>query len=96
MLVQENLGNAAVTCCPSQTEGSVTCDEATEGKSDDPDESGQQPAFGAKDVRQQLPGDRAKRVALLKKSLSTLKIDGSGKTEARRKSIMYSLSILEK
>ena len=74
----------------------MKCDEATEGENDNPDEVMLQPAFGAKDIRHKPPADRAKRVTFLRMSLSTLKNDGSGKTEAKRKSLLYSLSILDK
>ena len=71
-------------------------DKATEGKNDAPDKVMLQTAYGAKDIRHKPPADRAKRVTFLRMQLSTLKNDGSKRTEARRKSLLYSLSILDK
>ena len=95
MLVQVNLGGTDSACCLSQTEsGKADVKTAKEGD-DEPVKGGHQPTvMPAADIRGQQPSDRALRVAELEKALSNLKNDNSGRTKARRKTIMYSLSIL--
>ena len=94
MLVQVNLGGSDSTCCLSRTEGGKAEVTAKEGD-DGPVKGGHQPTvMPAADIRGQQPSQRALRVAELEKSLSNLKNDNSGRTKARRKTIMYSLSIL--
>ena len=94
MLVQVNLGGTDSACCLSQTEsGKADVKTAKEGD-DEPVKGGHQPTFKATDIRGQQPSDRALRVAELERSLSNLKNNNLGRTKARRKSIMYSLSIL--
>ena len=94
MLVQVNLGGSDSTCCLSRTEGGKAEVTAKEGD-DGPVKGGHQPTvMPAADIRGQQPTDRALRVAELEKALSNLKNDNSGRTKARRKSLMYSISIL--
>ena len=74
----------------------MTVDKDAEKGDDEPAKSGLQPAFKDTDIRCQRPCDRAARVAEVKRSLSTLKDDGSGKTRAKIKSLLYKLKVLTK
>ena len=96
MLVQENPGDAASNCCPSRTEDSVEAGEATEGNTDAPDKVKLQTDCVSVDIRHKTQADRAKRVNFLRLQLSSMKNDGSKKTEAKKKSLMYSIKILDK
>lgn len=96
MLVQENPGDAASNSCPSRTEDSMETGEATKGDTDVPDEVKLQTNYVAVDIRHKTPAERAKRVNFLRVQLSSMKDDGTKRTEAKRRSLMYSIKILEK
>ena len=95
MIVQVDLSSNDAACSPSQTEGAKADVKTDKEGDDEPVKGGHQPTvMPAADIRGQQPSQRALRVAELEKSLSNLKNDNSGRTKARRKTIMYSLSIL--
>ena len=48
------------------------------------------------DVRQKTPAERAVRLNFLRVQLSSTKEDGTKRTEAKIRSLKYSISILEK
>ena len=96
MHVQENPDGDASDCCPSQTEDSMETSEATKGDTDVPDEVKLQTNYVAVDIRHKTPAERAKRVNFLRVQFSSMKDDGTKRTEAKMKSLMYSIKILEK
>ena len=96
MLVQENPGDGASDCCPSRTEDSMETGEVTEGNTDAPDEVKLQANHAALDIRHKTKAERAERVNVLRLQLSSTKSDGSRRTEAKRRSLMYYIKILDK
>ena len=96
MLVQENPGDSTSDCCPSRTEGGMETGGATEGNVVAPDEVKQQANHVAVDIRHKTKAERAERVNVLRLQLSSTKSDGSRRTEAKRRSLMYYIKILDK
>ena len=94
MIVQVDLSSNDAACSPSQTEGAKADVKTDKEGDDEPVKEGWRPIYKATDIREQLPSDRALKVAELRKSLSSLKDKTSGRTRAKKKSILYSLSIL--
>ena len=61
-----------------------------------PDEVKQQANHAAVDIRHKTKAERAERVNVLRLQLSSTKSDGSRRTEAKRRSLMYYIKILDK
>ena len=70
--------------------------DATKGDTDVPDKVKRQANYVNVDVRQKTPAERAVRLNFLRVQLSSTKEDGTKRTEAKIKSLKYSISILEK
>ena len=70
--------------------------DATKGDTDVPDEVKRQTNYVAVDIRHKTPAERAVRLDFLRVQLSSTKEDGTKRTEAKIRSLKYSISILEK
>ena len=66
--------------------------DATKGDTDVPDGV----SYVAVDIRHKTPAQRALRLNFLRVQLSSTKEDGTKRTEAKIRSLKYSISILEK
>ena len=66
--------------------------DATKGDTDVPGEVN----YVAVDIRHKTPAERAVRLNSLRVQLSSTKEDGTRRTEAKIRSLKYSISILEK
>ena len=93
MIIQVNPSGGDTANTPSRTEGHKAVVESVkeEGLSNDKDKTS---SYKATDIREQTPESRALRVAELRKSLASLKDKTSGRSRAKRDSILYSLGIL--
>ena len=93
MVIQVNNSGFDTANTPSQMEGNEADVKPVEEGGLPIDENGR-PTYKATDTREQSPSDRALKVAELRMSLASLKDETSGRSRAKKKSILYSLSIL--
>ena len=70
--------------------------DAIKGDTNVPDEVKLQTNYVAVDIRHKTPAERAVRLNSLRVQLSSTKEDGTRRTEAKIRSLKYSISILEK
>ena len=70
--------------------------DAIKGDTDVPDEVKLQTNYVAVDIRHKTPAERAVRLNSLRVQLSSTKDDGTKRTEAKIRSLKYSIRILEK
>ena len=70
--------------------------DAAKGDTDVPDEVKRQTSYATVDIRHKTPAERAVRLDFLRVQLSSTKEDGTKRTEAKIRSLKYSISILEK
>ena len=70
--------------------------DATKGDTDVPDKVKRHVNYVTVDIRQKTPAERAVRLNSLRVQLSSTKEDGTRRTEAKIRSLKYSISILDK
>ena len=70
--------------------------DATKGDTDVPGDVKRQTIYVTVDIRHKTPAERAMRLNSLRVQLSSTKEDGTKRTEAKIRSLKYSISILEK
>ena len=70
--------------------------DAIKGDTNVPDEVKLQTNYVAVDIRHKTPAERAVRLNSLRVQLSSTKDDGTKRTEAKIRSLEYSIRILEK
>ena len=70
--------------------------DAIKGDTNVPDEVKLQTNYVAVDIRHKTPAERAVRLNSLRVQLSSTKDDGTKRTEAKIRSLKYSIRILEK
>ena len=70
--------------------------DATKGDTDVPDKVKRQANYVTVDIRHKTPAERAVRLNFLRVQLSSTKEDGTKRTEAKIRSLKYSIRILEK
>ena len=70
--------------------------DAIKGDTNVPDEVKLQTNYVAVDIRHKTPAERAVRLDFLRVQLSSTKEDGTKRTEAKIRSLKYSIRILEK
>ena len=93
MIIQGGPNGDEISVLPSRTEGNEGVIKAVEelGQTTAEDKT---PSYKASDLREKTPEVRALRVAELRNSLASLVDKTSGRSRAKRDSILYKLGVL--